>query len=106
MIIMLKKRSLLKTAGILATAGVLSIAIFTGVKIAKDASINTAADGNWGLSFQQEGATPIGNAPAEYLAEYDGYYAEETEKKVLYLTFDAGYENGYTEKILDVLKAK
>lgn len=29
-----------------------------------------------------------------------------SEKKVLYLTFDCGYENGYTEKILDVLREK
>lgn len=30
----------------------------------------------------------------------------KSEKKVLYLTFDCGYENGYTDKILDVLKEK
>ena len=30
----------------------------------------------------------------------------KTKDKVLYLTFDCGYENGYTEKILDVLKEK
>ena len=29
-----------------------------------------------------------------------------SNKKVLYLTFDCGYENGYTSKILDVLKEK
>ena len=29
-----------------------------------------------------------------------------TEEKVIYLTFDCGYENGYTSKILDVLKEK
>ena len=30
----------------------------------------------------------------------------KSEEKVLYLTFDCGYENGYTSKILDVLKEK
>ena len=30
----------------------------------------------------------------------------KSENKVLYLTFDCGYENGYTSKILDVLKEK
>lgn len=30
----------------------------------------------------------------------------KSEGKVLYLTFDCGYENGYTGKILDTLKAK
>ena len=39
------------------------------------------------------------------LDEYDGYYVDlDTEEKVIYLTFDCGYENGYTEHILDVLK--
>ena len=33
-------------------------------------------------------------------------YDSRTEQKVLYLTFDCGYENGYTSKILDVLKEK
>ena len=64
-----------------------------------------SAECNWGLSFQQEGAVPVGNATAEYLKQYDSYYIDEAaKKKRIYLTFDAGYENGYTEKILDVLK--
>lgn len=61
---------------------------------------------NWGLSFGESGAPPVGNATAEYLAKYDGlYYVKETggEKK-LYLTFDAGFENGNTGAILDALK--
>lgn len=59
---------------------------------------------NWGLSFQQEGQPPIANATAEYLAQFDGIYCVPTEEKILYLTFDAGFENGNTEKILDALK--
>ena len=61
--------------------------------------------GSWGLSFRQEGAAPIGNADAAHLARYDGAYLGNTQEKVLYLTFDAGYENGSTAKILDTLKA-
>ena len=38
------------------------------------------------------------------LAEYDAYYAQDTTDKVIYLTFDAGYENGNTAPILDALK--
>ncbi|SFP00517.1 peptidoglycan-N-acetylmuramic acid deacetylase [Halolactibacillus alkaliphilus] len=38
------------------------------------------------------------------LEEGNGYYRDKTEEKVLYLTFDHGYEKGYTEGILDVLK--
>lgn len=36
---------------------------------------------------------------------YSAYYLGDTSKKVLYLTFDEGYENGYTSKILDILKS-
>ena len=59
---------------------------------------------NWGLSFQQEGQPPVGNATAEFLDQYGALYRVVTEEKVLYLTFDAGYENGNTEAILDALK--
>ena len=67
------------------------------------AAVPASAD-NWGLSFQTEGETPIGNAGIEELAAYNACYVGDTEKKVIYLTFDCGYENGYTGKILDVLK--
>ena len=59
---------------------------------------------NWGLSFQQEGQPPTANATADYLAQFDSVYCVPTEEKILYLTFDAGFENGNTEKILDALK--
>ena len=60
--------------------------------------------GNWGLSFRQEGLPPAGPASADQLRRYDAAYLGDTGEKVLYLTFDAGYENGCTAKILDVLK--
>ena len=60
--------------------------------------------GAWGLSFRQEGAAPIGNADAAHLRQYDAAYIGNTAEKVLYLTFDAGYENGCTANILDVLQ--
>lgn len=60
--------------------------------------------GSWGLSFQQEGCAPKGPATSDELAEYDAVYLGNTTEKTLYLTFDSGYENGCTEKILDVLK--
>ena len=70
---------------------------------AGSAAVPASAD-NWGLSFQTEGQAPVGNAGKEELAEYNAYYLGDTGKKVIYLTFDCGYENGYTETILDVLK--
>ena len=59
---------------------------------------------NWGLSFQTEGQAPVGNATQEFLRQYDAYFLGDTTKKVIYLTFDCGYENGCTEQILDALK--
>lgn len=59
---------------------------------------------NWGLGFSTDGAPPTGNATADELKKYDAYYIGDTGKKVIYLTFDAGYENGYTAQILDALK--
>ena len=63
-----------------------------------------ASAADWGLSFQTEGVAPIGNATAEDLSQYNACYLGDTSKKVIYLTFDCGYENGFTEPILDALK--
>ena len=63
-----------------------------------------AANTNWGLRFQKDGETPVGNASAVSLAKYNAVYTGDTTKKVIYLTFDAGYDNGYTAPILDTLK--
>ncbi len=68
-------------------------------------TVQTSAESsNWGLSFQEEGKKPVANATIEELKQYDAYYAEDTEEKVIYLTFDAGYENGNTPAILEALK--
>lgn len=59
---------------------------------------------SWGLGFTVEGRPPTGNATADELKQYDAYYIGDVRAKVIYLTFDAGYENGYTSAILDALK--
>ncbi len=58
---------------------------------------------NWGLSFRVDGQRPVGNATAEQLKEYNAYYLGADEK-VIYHTFDAGFENGHTPAILDALQ--
>ena len=65
---------------------------------------SSSQSSNWGLSFQEEGKRPVGNATIEELSRYNAFYAENTEEKKIYLTFDAGYENGNTPAILDALK--
>ena len=68
------------------------------------AGIRPAAEGSWGLSFQEEGQPPVANATREELAPYEAYYAGDDKEKILYLTFDCGYENGNTPAILAALK--
>lgn len=59
---------------------------------------------NWGLSFPQEGASPQANATPEELSASWAYYIGNPKEKVLYLTFDCGFENGNTPAILKALK--
>lgn len=59
---------------------------------------------NWGLGFGQEGSQPTGNASVDELKQYNAHFVGDNTEKVIYLTFDAGYENGNTQPILDALK--
>ncbi len=58
----------------------------------------------WGFKKNPESKPDIPSAVTELLSSYDAYYMDLSEKKTLYLTFDEGYENGYTGQILDTLK--
>lgn len=63
------------------------------------------AAGSWGLHFQDDGTPPTGNTSSTVLRSYDAAYVGTSKEPVIYLTFDAGYENGCTTQILDVLQA-
>lgn len=104
MIIMIRKKKLLQLTSLAAVLAVAIAGLGVTSKLLDKNAVSTSADGNWGLSFQQAGQPPVANATADYLKKFDAYYAEDTKEKVLYLTFDAGYENGNTAKILDALK--
>lgn len=65
---------------------------------------SNAINNNWGLSFSEPGKAPSGNASSDFLKQYDAYYIGNSNEKKIYLTFDAGFENGYTPTILDILK--
>jgi len=59
----------------------------------------------WGILRKGYGITPDADPGApELLEKYGGKYIGDTSKNIIYLTFDEGYENGYTSKILDVLR--
>ena len=91
----MRKRDIYILIGVMAMAVVLGIGIFLA---------DTVETGSWGLSFQTEGQPPVGPANSAVLARYDAAYLGNTGEQVLYLTFDAGYENGCTAQILDILK--
>ncbi|MDD5793356.1 delta-lactam-biosynthetic de-N-acetylase [Clostridium sp. HCP1S3_B4] len=60
---------------------------------------------NW--YYVQREKNQIPECPKEseaFLKDYDAYYINNNNEKTLYLTFDEGYEKGYTNDILDTLK--
>ena len=79
----------------------IALTVLGVVRVFYEAAVPTAS---WGLSFRQEGSAPVGTAGMEQLRQYDAAYLGDTSEKVIYLTFDAGYENGATERILDRLQ--
>lgn len=66
--------------------------------------VASSAEGNWGLGFSSEGTKPTGNVSSKELKKYHAAYVDDTDEKIIYLTFDAGFENGNTPAILDALK--
>lgn len=68
--------------------------------------MNTTVNG-WGLGpYTDDDNRPIDSVRAQdKYGKYEAYYIAPNDGKI-YLTFDEGYENGYTAQILDVLKEK
>lgn len=91
----MRKKDIFLVLVALCAAIVLTVSQFVGTSLEA---------GSWGLCFRSEGQVPTGPASIQELAKLDAAYVDATAEKVLYLTFDAGYENGNTEKILDILK--
>ncbi len=93
-------------------AVILSVAVMSVPVCAHDSTFSVDAKGidryNWYCKNNNSQTPP--ELPSEFffIKENGGYYLDERateERKIIYLTFDAGYENGNIEKILDVLKA-
>lgn len=102
----LKNSFILRFLLLMVTAFILgsTLGIFTGQIPRSQKTSSAAQSTGWGLSFQEEGKRPAGNASIDDLKQYNAYYASDTDQKIIYLTFDAGYENGNTPAILDALK--
>ncbi|QSX05794.1 delta-lactam-biosynthetic de-N-acetylase [Sedimentibacter sp. zth1] len=101
MILTIKKRNIVCIACTIAFTFLFAFIISV---YGKDCYYTFSEETNWGLSFQNEGKTPVGNASSNYLKKFNSYFVKDTEDKTIYLTFDCGYENGFTENILDILK--
>lgn len=74
-------------------------------------ALNTCAEGvSWYIK-RSGNKRPQISSEQQMIEKYDGYYidkklSDESQQKKIYITFDAGYENGNVEKILDILKEK
>ena len=60
----------------------------------------------WGFKKEKGAAPYIDDKTKDMFSRYKTFYIGNQTEKVLYLTFDEGYENGYTGIILDCLKEK
>ena len=65
-------------------------------------SLSSVGQG-WGFVRKKGEKPELPSAQVELLRRYNGEYLDEDGKKTLYLTFDEGYENGFTAVILDTL---
>ena len=59
---------------------------------------------SWGLSHRGGGHPPVATG-GDLLTQNNGIYLGDTAGKTVYLTFDLGYEAGYTDAVLDTLKS-
>ncbi|GLC90306.1 polysaccharide deacetylase family protein [Lysinibacillus piscis] len=88
---------------------IVGIAIATFI-IAAGMSLNpykaaSADEYHWGFKRAKNGEQAEAGAQLDQLLdEYGAIYKGKPDKKVVYLTFDNGYENGFTASILDTLK--
>lgn len=90
------------------SAAIVTAALISAVPLSADLEKYDNTKIAWGLgnSADEHGRpSDAVNAEAKY-SQHGGLFVGEAEHKRLWLTFDEGYENGYTEKILDVLKEK
>lgn len=64
----------------------------------------TTREYSWYFNPRNDGKQPTPIKEASFFKKYNAYYVGDPNEKVLYLSFDAGYESGNTEKILNTLK--
>ncbi|CAH0120495.1 Peptidoglycan-N-acetylmuramic acid deacetylase PdaA [Paenibacillus sp. CECT 9249] len=88
----------------------IAFAAICGLLISLQGTAAARADGAYHFGFKRGGNGSPASINEEgfkdILQKHQAIFLGDTSQKELYLTFDNGYENGYTANILDVLKAK
>lgn len=72
--------------------------------ITRDLNDFSSKEISWSFKRNTEHKPTTGYNEGVDLAFFDAFYIVPTANKVIYMTFDEGYENGYTASILDSLK--
>ena len=99
MFIYIRKKHIIITAVTLTVLMAVSLVAF-----ALQPKVQAVQSYSWGLHFEKKNEIPIPNLSDEVLNPYNAYFHGGIGQKTIYITFDAGYENGYTAPILDALK--
>ena len=80
----------------------LCLAAFSACTISCHAEPN---EYNWYTKRTKDHTQPLLDPQLAFIEKHNAVYLDHSNaSKSLYLTFDAGYENGNTEKILNILK--
>lgn len=98
-------------AGICICLSIFTFALITRQKNTGETLETSSTPSNqkigWGIKRNDNHIQPdLGANNKKLIEQYNGIAMGNNEKNCIYLTFDAGYEAGYTEKILDALKEK
>ena len=101
-VIILKKKQIISS--LVFCLSLVAVLVLYSCFSPKTVATSSAESSNWGLGFKEKGQVPSGNASIDFLKQYNAYYVNPAGEKTIYITFDAGYENGYTPQILDALK--
>src|SRR3712207_2914887 len=74
-----------------------TLSTFTTLKTTNASNNLNTKEYNWYFKHVKNGVPPVEPPEtANFLSKYDTHFLGDTSKKVIYLTFDEGYENGYT----------
>ncbi len=103
-----KKKMLLKIFILL----IIAIAVtWVAISYDEEKTISTNAENlktnkiEWGIKREENNKQPdVGSVNKKLMEENNGLYLGNKDKKIIYLTFDLGYEAGYTDSILNTLK--